>query len=150
MVKNTFFLLLFFLGIVGASTGRAQEIEPDIQDSLRFISRCNDFSDKPKSHSKKWWKEETNELRGTAMLLIQIYQKWLSPQDTPSCNFTVTCSRFAWESIRMYGIIGVFMTADRLLRCHPLSRIYYPFDPNLARSIDYPISWYAPKSSEEN
>lgn len=149
MVKNTFFLSLLFIGMMGSFPGTARELELDIRESLSFISKFNDFTEKPKPPPEKWWMNQSNELKIAGLALIRTYQKWISPQDTPSCNFSVTCSRFAWESIRTYGVIGILMTADRLLRCHPLSRIYYPYDLISARSVDYPLSWYAPSSSEK-
>lgn len=38
-----------------------------------------------------------------------------------ACRFTPTCSEYAQEAIRKYGIIrGGFLSFKRILRCNPL------------------------------
>ena len=52
--------------------------------------------------------------------LIRIYQWVLSPLIGPKCRYTPTCSRYAIEALRKYGLFkGVWLTLKRVSRCHP-------------------------------
>jgi uncharacterized protein len=52
--------------------------------------------------------------------LIKLYQWVLSPLLGPSCRFTPTCSNYALEAFRKYGLIkGLWLTSRRIVRCHP-------------------------------
>ena len=55
------------------------------------------------------------------VFLIRFYQVCLSPlKGGPSCRFTPTCSQYALEAFRKHGPIkGFYLSARRLLRCHP-------------------------------
>jgi len=54
--------------------------------------------------------------------LINYYQKFISSQDMPVCNFTPSCSRFGQMAIQRYGLIrGCLLIGDRLFRCNSLS-----------------------------
>jgi putative membrane protein insertion efficiency factor len=54
------------------------------------------------------------------ILLVRFYQVCISPLKPPSCRFTPTCSQYAIEALRKHGPIkGLYLTARRLLRCHP-------------------------------
>ena len=53
---------------------------------------------------------------------ISFYQRVISPQQGDVCAFQPTCSRFAQQALRKYGLIqGGLMTSDRLQRCHSCS-----------------------------
>lgn len=55
--------------------------------------------------------------------LIRGYQRLLSPLLPPSCRFYPSCSEYAIQALRFYGLwVGLAKTVWRLLRCHPLSR----------------------------
>jgi putative component of membrane protein insertase Oxa1/YidC/SpoIIIJ protein YidD len=87
--------------------------------------------------------KETSEAKLLSMGLIRLYQLFISSQDLPSCNFTLSCSRFGMSSIRKYGLFhGVLMTADRLQRCHGTGRRYYRIDLETGRAIDYRLESY--------
>lgn len=70
-------------------------------------------------------------LKITALSLIRLYQKTLSP-DTGwfkyyyphgYCRFTPTCSEYTYQAIEKYGIIkGVLKGSYRILRCNPWSK----------------------------
>lgn len=63
------------------------------------------------------------------LLLIQVYQKYISPAFPSRCRFRPTCSAYAYEAIRRYGALkGGWLALKRLLKCHPF---YHggPFDP---------------------
>lgn len=74
---------------------------------------------------------------------LKIYREFISSQDSHTCNFTLSCSHFAEEAVRRYGLfIGLLMASDRLQRCVAWSRSYYPRDPISGLAIDYPIEYY--------
>jgi hypothetical protein len=52
--------------------------------------------------------------------LIKLYQWFLSPLLGPSCRFNPTCSNYALQAFRKYGLFkGMWLTARRIVRCHP-------------------------------
>lgn len=49
------------------------------------------------------------------------YQKIISPQISAECMYSPSCSRFSQALIKEFGFIkGVFLSADRLMRCNQL------------------------------
>ena len=87
--------------------------------------------------------QETSELKFVATGLIRLYQKFISSQDGPTCNFCPSCSRFGMGCIQEYGVLrGVLLAADRLLRCNGSKSQYHHKDPITGKYID-PISDYA-------
>ena len=63
-----------------------------------------------------------------ALGLLAIYRTAISPLLGPRCRFVPSCSAYAAESIKRYGLIaGVWRGLLRLARCHP----FHPggFDP---------------------
>jgi putative membrane protein insertion efficiency factor len=51
--------------------------------------------------------------------LMFTYQKVISPQLSATCVYTPSCSSFGKSLIAEYGLIkGLFLTADRLMRCN--------------------------------
>jgi len=63
--------------------------------------------------------------------LIRTYQLLISPLLPQSCRFTPTCSQYAIDAIKRYGVYrGTYLAIRRILRCHPFSRGGYdPVDP---------------------
>lgn len=54
------------------------------------------------------------------LFLLVIYRKILRLALGRNCRFIPTCSHYAWDSIVEFGaIIGVVLTARRLIRCRP-------------------------------
>ena len=54
------------------------------------------------------------------MTIIKAYQVILSPILGNNCRFFPTCSEYAIESLKAYGLIkGVFLTVKRIGKCHP-------------------------------
>jgi putative membrane protein insertion efficiency factor len=61
-------------------------------------------------------------LRTVAVAPIRIYQRLISPALPRRCKYHPTCSAYAVQAIRSYGILrGLVLAAWRLLRCNPLS-----------------------------
>jgi putative membrane protein insertion efficiency factor len=52
--------------------------------------------------------------------MIRLYQVVVSPWIGPCCRFDPSCSRYAMEAVRTYGVLrGLLLTAVRLGKCHP-------------------------------
>jgi putative membrane protein insertion efficiency factor len=61
-------------------------------------------------------------LRTAAVAPIRFYQRFISPGIPSRCKYHPSCSQYAVEAIRHYGILrGVVLAAWRLLRCNPWS-----------------------------
>ena len=58
-------------------------------------------------------------LRAAAIAPIRFYQRAISPGIPSRCKYHPSCSQYAVEAIRHYGILrGVVLAAWRLLRCN--------------------------------
>ena len=67
-------------------------------------------------------------LRTLVCLPIVLYQRLISPALPRRCKYEPTCSRYAVDAIREFGVArGVVLAGWRLLRCNPFS--YGGFDP---------------------
>jgi putative membrane protein insertion efficiency factor len=54
------------------------------------------------------------------MALIRGYQRFISPLLGPKCRFYPSCSHYGYECLRLHGAFkGSYLTARRILRCHP-------------------------------
>ena len=63
-----------------------------------------------------------------ALKLVRVYKLIVSPWLPAACRFTPTCSEYASDAIKEFGLVrGGVRSAGRLLRCHPLHR--GGFDP---------------------
>jgi putative membrane protein insertion efficiency factor len=61
-------------------------------------------------------------LREVAVAPIRLYQAVISPALGPRCRYAPSCSDYALDAIREYGIIrGAILAGWRLLRCNPFS-----------------------------
>ncbi len=59
-------------------------------------------------------------MRYVAVFLIRVYQNTLSLLFPAACRFTPSCSQYAAEAIRKYGIFkGSYLAARRIAKCHP-------------------------------
>ncbi|HEY2216751.1 MAG TPA: membrane protein insertion efficiency factor YidD [Solirubrobacteraceae bacterium] len=73
-------------------------------------------------------------VRALATAPIVVYQRVISPAIPRRCKYEPTCSRYAVEAIKQYGIIrGAVLAAWRLLRCNPWS--YGGYDPVEAQRV---------------
>jgi hypothetical protein len=73
-------------------------------------------------------------LRGLVVLPITAYQRLISPALPRRCKYEPSCSRYAAQAIREYGILrGLVLAAWRLLRCNPWSHGGY--DPVEAQRL---------------
>ena len=54
------------------------------------------------------------------ILLVRFYQVVISPLKPPTCRFSPTCSTYALEALRKYGLLkGGRLALRRIMRCHP-------------------------------
>jgi len=61
-------------------------------------------------------------LRGLATGPVRFYQRVISPALPRRCKYHPSCSHYAVDAIRAYGILrGLILAAWRLLRCNPWS-----------------------------
>jgi hypothetical protein len=61
-------------------------------------------------------------LRGVVLGPIRLYQRVISPALPARCKYHPTCSQYAVEAIRRYGVLrGLVLAAWRVLRCNPWS-----------------------------
>jgi uncharacterized protein len=61
-------------------------------------------------------------IRSPLIALIRLYQKVLSPLLGPRCRYYPSCSEYAVQAIRRYGILrGLVLAVWRLMRCNPFS-----------------------------
>ena len=62
-------------------------------------------------------------IRELFVLPVKLYRKFISPlKGTPTCRFTPTCSQYAIDAVREWGIIiGMALAVWRILRCNPFS-----------------------------
>jgi putative membrane protein insertion efficiency factor len=61
-------------------------------------------------------------LRRMATAPVRFYQRAVSPGLPARCKYYPSCSEYAVQAVRRYGILrGVVLAAWRLLRCNPWS-----------------------------
>jgi putative membrane protein insertion efficiency factor len=65
-----------------------------------------------------------------ALGLIRAYQVVFSVHFAGSCRFVPSCSEYAAEAVRRFGVIhGSLLALRRLSRCHPLGASGYDPPP---------------------
>ena len=61
-------------------------------------------------------------IKNIILTLIRVYQYTVSPVLGPACRFYPTCSEYAYQAIKRYGLFkGLSLSFKRLLRCHPFN-----------------------------
>ncbi len=135
-----FILFVFFCSFCLSTTIPAFANEAT---DLTFIRKYNPITVPKQRAVVRFNPQESSELKLAATGLIRLYQKFISTQDGPSCNFVPTCSHFGMACVQEYGVIrGIFLTADRLLRCNGSQSRHYHKDETTGKYID-PVSDYA-------
>ena len=57
---------------------------------------------------------------GIFVVLIKIYQYFISPLSPAVCRYTPTCSQYGVEAIKKYGAFkGGWLTLKRIASCNP-------------------------------
>ena len=68
---------------------------------------------------------------------IRVYQRVVSPMFPRRCKYHPTCSQYAVDAIREFGVArGVVLASWRLLRCNPWSHggVDYAHDQTVFRT----------------
>ena len=147
---NKALLLFCFLSI---SLLNAQSLQKDIAFVLKHRPHQQVFDIKNESPPNPInIDDHTSELKIFFAGLIRGYQIAISSQDTPTCNFYPSCSRFSSLALQRAGTVrGILLTSDRLQRCNglPGMRHHYKFDPNERKFYD-PIDHYVKIPSSES
>jgi putative membrane protein insertion efficiency factor len=80
--------------------------------------------------------------RAIAVAPIVLYRTVVSPAIPRRCKYEPTCSLYALEAVRRYGILrGLVLAGWRLLRCNPWSHGGYdPVEAQRVFSIGPPTS----------
>ena len=59
---------------------------------------------------------------GAVVFLIKFYRRFISPLKKPCCRFTPSCSQYAIDAVREWGVcFGISLALWRILRCNPFS-----------------------------
>jgi putative membrane protein insertion efficiency factor len=54
------------------------------------------------------------------ILVVKIYQLFISPLSPPTCRYTPTCSTYMIEALKIWGPIkGTWLGVKRIASCHP-------------------------------
>jgi putative membrane protein insertion efficiency factor len=59
---------------------------------------------------------------GFFLVPVRLYRRLMSPLMPAHCKYHPSCSAYAVEAVRTYGVLrGTVLAAWRLLRCNPFS-----------------------------
>jgi len=75
-------------------------------------------------------------VRTLAIAPIRAYQRFVSPMFPRRCKYHPTCSAYAVDAVREFGVMrGIVLAGWRLLRCNPWSRggVDYAHDQKVFR-----------------
>lgn len=54
------------------------------------------------------------------IFVIQLYKIFISPILPPSCRYSPSCSTYAIDALKKYGLAkGIFLAVKRIGSCHP-------------------------------
>ncbi|HAY41490.1 MAG TPA: membrane protein insertion efficiency factor YidD [Gammaproteobacteria bacterium] len=59
-------------------------------------------------------------MRKLILIPIRFYQLFISPLLGSNCRFSPTCSEYAFEAVKEFGVIkGLKLSVKRIGKCHP-------------------------------
>jgi uncharacterized protein len=59
-------------------------------------------------------------MKSIALILIKAYQIFISPLIGSNCRYQPTCSHYAAQAIKRFGVMaGTWLAVKRIARCHP-------------------------------
>lgn len=143
-LKTTRFRVVVFCIVCGLAGRPVAVVAGQLQTQLQVIAKSHSLRVAIDSGSARLGTiiRETNPVKQVLYVGILTYQKLLSSQDAPKCNFSPGCSRFGLEAFHHRGVLlGWLMTSDRLMRCNGLSRQSYEVDAATGKLKD-PVSRY--------
>ena len=125
------FLMLLAIPIQAdiSSTLKTTLLEKAAAENLvyRSVSFSNASGSKPSASNPRQQIGTINaRLRLLLILPIRLHQEVITYQDGDVCSFQPSCSHYGLAAIRRYGLKGLLMAGDRLLRCHSGSHKYHP------------------------
>ena len=84
------------------------------------IIKCDEDEIVASSRTRKTYVPISSMLAIPIIVLIKLYQRFLSPMLGTSCRFYPTCSTYALQCYQNYGLVfGSLLTIKRLSKCHP-------------------------------
>ena len=70
------------------------------------------------------------------LVILRVYQTYLSPMNISACKFYPSCSHYAGEAVERFGARrGVWLTLKRLGRCQPFTRGGFDPVPDLLTDV---------------
>lgn len=62
-------------------------------------------------------------MRNIIILIIKGYRVFISPFIPPACKYEPSCSAYAIDAFKKYGILkGFLLSIKRILRCNPFCK----------------------------
>ena len=111
-----------------------------------FSSRETEPMSPLKSKSNGSFAEAVFELTGrfaavSACWLVRLYQLLISPLLGPHCRFKPSCSSYAHEAFRGFGLTrGLILAVCRVVRCHPWNEGGYDPVPRVVSDSSTPMN----------
>ncbi|MET6990009.1 membrane protein insertion efficiency factor YidD [Sediminicola arcticus] len=54
------------------------------------------------------------------ILMVKLYQNFISPLTPASCRYSPTCSQYTMEALKKHGLLkGGWLSLKRIFNCHP-------------------------------
>jgi uncharacterized protein len=124
------FFLFFEVGFSKSMCGQSISEFDELKKSTQIVDSKKHYSEA---------KNNQNELEFTFSALFLFYKNFVSSQDNSHCNFTPSCSEYALQSIKKFGLLkGGLNALDRLSRCNGLAPEQYEVDEQQHLLIDKP------------
>ena len=127
-MKNNLFFIFFSVSIFSFSQNKKNDlafIAKHIPGEIISVNPLNTKTPIKTKHQNAIAKFNPVTLTFSGLMLF--YQHIVSPQISSECIYTRSCSNFAKRAIYEYGIIkGVFLAADRLMRCNAFCENDFP------------------------
>jgi len=62
-------------------------------------------------------------MKNIALLFIKFYKNAVSPHLPPACRYYPSCSSYAYDAVKKYGVLrGCLLAVRRIIRCNPFCR----------------------------
>lgn len=94
---------------------------PEIKVQIQKNKYSNAYYDSSQGNDNQYlkFKQRKNPFNSILGGLMYLYQNLITQQNASNCNYLLSCSNYSKQSIGRYGVLkGVFLSADRLMRCN--------------------------------
>ena len=62
-------------------------------------------------------------IKNFIVIMVRVYQFFISPFFVISCRFSPSCSNYAIEAVEKHGVLrGLWLSTKRIARCHPWNK----------------------------